>query len=209
MARSVIKLARIMSLSVIVYSRPMARWQPDAVGRLQQAAFALYAERGYENTTVAEIAERAGLTRRTFFRYFADKREVLFWGSRALEELFVTEVGAALEGASPLEAVAAALDAVAESFEDRRELAARRRQIIAATPELQERELIKLASLARAVAEALHRRGVGDPAAILTAEAAITVFRVAFDRWVDEGNRQPFRRLVRESLDELRAIASS
>ena len=198
-----------MAPSVIEYARRMARWQPDAVGRLQQAAFELYGERGFENTTVTEIAERAGLTKRTFFRYFADKREVLFWGSRALEELFVTEVGAAPEGASPLEAVAAALDAVAESFEDRRELAARRRQIIAATPELQERELIKLASLARAVAEALHRRGVGDPAAILTAEAAITVFRVAFDRWVDEGNRQPFRRLVRESLDELRAIASS
>jgi AcrR family transcriptional regulator len=209
MARGVIKLAWIMSPGVIVYARRMARWQPDAVGRLQQAAFALYAERGYENTTVSEIAERAGLTKRTFFRYFADKREVLFWGSRALEELFVTEVEAAPEPASPLEAVAAALDAVAESFEERREHAARRRQIIAATPELQERELIKLASLARAVADALRRRGVGDPAAILTAEAAITVFRVAFDRWVDEANRRPFRRLMRESLDELRAITSA
>src|SRR5712675_3366411 len=102
----------------------MGRWQPDARARLQAAALALYGERGYENTTVAEIAERAGLTKRTFFRYFADKREVLFWGSRALEELFVTEVGAAPEAASPLEAVTAALDAVAASFEDRREHAA-------------------------------------------------------------------------------------
>jgi AcrR family transcriptional regulator len=187
----------------------MARWQPDARGRLQQAALALYGERGFDNTTVAEIAEQAGLTKRTFFRYFADKREVLFWGSEALEELFVTEVGAAPESAAPLDAVAAALDAVAAMFEQRRELAARRQQIIAANPELQERELIKLASLAGAVADALRRRGVDDPAAILTAEAAITVFRVAFERWVDQANRQPLRQLTRESLHELRAITAA
>jgi AcrR family transcriptional regulator len=187
----------------------MARWQPDARGRLEQAALTLYGERGFDSTTVAEIAERAGLTKRTFFRYFADKREVLFWGSEALEELFVTEVGAAPESAAPLDAVAAALDAAAGMFEQRRELAARRQQIIAANPELQERELIKLASLAGAVAEALRRRGVDDPAAILTAEAGITVFRVAFERWVDQANRQPLQRLTRESLDELRAITAA
>jgi hypothetical protein len=93
-------------------------------------------------------------------------------------------------------------------FEQRRELAARRRQIIAANPELQERELIKLASLAGAVAEALRLRGIHDPAAILTAEAAITVFRVAFERWVDQANREPLQRLIRESLRELRAITA-
>jgi hypothetical protein len=86
---------------------------------------------------------------------------------------------------------------------------ARRQQIIAANPELQERELIKLASLAGAVAEALRLRGVDDPAAILTAEAAITVFRVAFERWVDQANRQPLQRLTRESLRELRAITAA
>src|SRR5437762_13679376 len=155
----------------------MARWQPDARGRLQQAALTLYGERGFDNTTVADIAEQAGLTKRTFFRYFADKREVLFWGSAGLEELFVTAVAAAPEAAAPLDAVAAALDAAAPMFEQRREFAARRQQIIAANPELQERELIKLASLAGAVADALHRRGVDDPAAILTAEAGIAVFR--------------------------------
>jgi AcrR family transcriptional regulator len=198
-----------MSPGVIDYARRMVRWQPDALGRLQQAALTLYDERGFDNTTVAEIAEHAGLTKRTFFRYFADKREVLFSGSEALQELFVTEVGAAPESATPLDAVAAALDAAAAMFEGRREFAARRQQIIAANPELQERELIKLASLAGAVAEALRRRGVGDPAAILTAEAAITVFRVAFERWVDPANRQPLRRVIRESLHELRAITAA
>jgi AcrR family transcriptional regulator len=187
----------------------MARWQPDALGRLQQAAMTLFGERGFDATTVAEIAEHAGLTKRTFFRYFADKREVLFSGAQELEALFVTEVGAAPESAAPLDAVAAALDAAAAMFEDRREFAAQRQQIIAAHPELQERELIKLASLAAAVAEALRRRGVGDPAAILTAEAGITVFRVAFERWVDPANQQDLERLMRESLEQLRAIAAA
>jgi len=209
MALSDIKLADLMAPSVIEYARRMARWQPDAVGRLQQAAFELYGERGFENTTVTEIAERAGLTKRTFFRYFADKREVLFWGSGALHEVFVTEVGAAPESATPLEAVTPALDAAAAMFQERREFAARRQQIIVANPELQERELIKLASLAGAVAEALRARGVGDPAASLTAEAAIAVFRVGFERWVDEANRQPLQQLIRESLDELRVITAA
>ncbi|MDX6687192.1 MAG: hypothetical protein QOF86_3320 [Baekduia sp.] len=186
----------------------MARWQPDAPGRLQQAALTLYAERGFDRTTVAEIAEHAGLTKRTFFRHFADKREVLFSGSEALEELFVTEIGAAAESSAPLDVAAAALDAVASAFEERREFAARRQQIIAANPELQERELIKLASLAGAVADALRRRGVGDPAALLVAETTITVFRVAFERWVDPANRKDLRRLTRESLHELRAITA-
>ncbi|HYB30730.1 MAG TPA: TetR family transcriptional regulator [Solirubrobacteraceae bacterium] len=187
----------------------MGRWQPDARGRLEQAALTLYGQHGFDNTTVAEIAERAGLTKRTFFRYFADKREVLFWGAQTLEQLFVQEVAEAPASAAPLDAVAAALDAVAPMFEERREFAVRRQQIIAANPELQERELIKLASLSRAVAEALRRRGVGDAAATLTAEAGITVFRVAFERWVDEGNQQPLQELMRESLDELRAVAAA
>jgi AcrR family transcriptional regulator len=192
----------------IKYAQGVGRWQPDAVGRLQQAALTLYAERGFDNTTVAEIAEQAGLTKRTFFRYFADKREVLFWGSEALQELVVTAVDAAPASAAPLDAVAAGLDAAAAMFEQRREFAARRQQIIAANPELQERELIKLSSLAAAVAEALHRRGVGDPAAILTAEAGMTVFRVAFERWVDEASTDDLQGLMRASLAELRAVAS-
>ncbi|MFZ0378550.1 MAG: TetR family transcriptional regulator [Solirubrobacteraceae bacterium] len=187
----------------------MGRWQPDAIGRLTEAALTLFGERGFDNTTVADIAERAGLTKRTFFRYFADKREVLFLGSEWLEQLFVQAVGAAPASAAPLDAVAAALDAVADPFEERREFAARRQQIIAANPELQERELIKLDSLTRAVAEGLRRRGVGDPAAILTAEAGISVFRVAFERWVDAANRRSLRELLGEALGELRAVAAA
>jgi AcrR family transcriptional regulator len=187
----------------------MGRWQPDACGRLQEAALTLYGERGLDQTTVAQIAERAGLTKRTFFRYFADKREVLFYGAEALDGLFATEVGGAPKSAGPLDAVAAALDAVASTFEERREFAARRQQIIAANPELQERELIKLSKLAGTVAGALRGRGAEDPAAILTAEAAIAVFRVAFERWVDPANRKDLQRLLRESLEELRALMAA
>jgi AcrR family transcriptional regulator len=186
----------------------MGRWEPNARGRLEQAALELYVERGFENTTVAEIAKRAGLTERTFFRYFADKREVLFWGAGALKELMVSAVANAPETASPMDAVGAALEATVPLFQDRRDSVLRRQTVVAANPELQERELIKMASLAAAMAEALRQRGVKDPAAALTAEAGIAVFRVAFDRWVKDTKRPDFRRCLRDSLHELRAVAA-
>src|SRR6201995_5847472 len=98
----------------------MGRWEPNASGRLRQAAMELYVERGYEQTTVADISERAGLTARTFFRYFADKREGLFNGSMALQEQMVTALGAAPASASAMDAVAAALDAAASILGERR-----------------------------------------------------------------------------------------
>ncbi|MCW2995486.1 MAG: TetR family transcriptional regulator [Conexibacter sp.] len=197
-----------MSPGVIDYAGRVARWQPDAVGRLQDAAFTLFDEQGFDRTTVAEIAERAGLTKRTFFRYFADKREVLFGGSKGLEDVFVTAIAGAPAAASPLDAMAAALDALAELFEERRAGSARRQRIIVANPELQERELIKLATLAAAVAGALRARGVKEPAATLTAEAGVTIFKVSFGRWVEPANRKTLARLQREALAELRAVAA-
>ena len=186
----------------------MVRWEPDSRGRLEQAALALFGEHGFESTTVAEIAARAGLTERTFFRYFADKREVLFWGAGALQEFLVSAVAAAPDSAAPLEAVAAALESTGALFEERRESALQRQTVIAANPELQERELIKLASLASALAAALRGRGVNGTAANLAAEAGIAIFKVAFERWVDESNGQDLPQLIRESLDELRAVTA-
>ena len=167
---------------------------------------ALYGERGFDNTTVAEIAERAGLTERTFFRHFADKREVLFSGAGALRDLMVDAVLSAPVSATPIDAIAAALHAAAALLEQRRECARQRQAVIAANTELQERELVKLASLAVALGDALRRRGVGDPASSLVAEAGIAVFKVTFERWVDQANRRDFPQLVRESLLELKSL---
>jgi AcrR family transcriptional regulator len=184
----------------------MGRWEPDARGRLEQAAFALYTERGFEQTTVAEIAKRAGLTERTFFRYFADKREVLFSGAESLQELLVTTVVKAADDATPMQMIAAAVEAAATLLQERRDFALVRQAVIAADAGLRERELIKLATLAAALAEALRQRGVTDPAASLTAEAGIAVFKIAFESWVAPANRRQFVQLIREALDELKAV---
>jgi AcrR family transcriptional regulator len=186
----------------------MGRWEPNGRGRLEQAALALYAERGFENTTVAEIAKRAGLTERTFFRHFADKREVLFASAGALQELLVSTVANAPVSLAPIDAVAAGLEAAAAQLQERREFARQRQTIIAANTDLQERELIKLASLSAALADTLRWRDLRDPAASLTAEIAIAVFRVAFERWIDETNDRDFPELVQESLDQLKALTA-
>ena len=183
----------------------MTRWEPNARGRLEQAAMELYGERGYEQTTVAEIAKRAGLTERTFFRHFTDKREVLFPGSESLQSAMVSAVAGAPPGCAPIEAVAAGLDAAAALLGDRREFSRQRRAIIAANAELQERELTKLSS---AFAATLRGRGVPDPAASLTAEAGIAVFRIAFERWVDESNTLSLAEVMRELLGELSAVVA-
>ncbi|MEV0632951.1 TetR/AcrR family transcriptional regulator [Nonomuraea wenchangensis] len=186
----------------------MGRWEPNARGRLEEAALELYGERGYEQTTVAEIARRAGLTERTFFRHFADKREVLFGGGTLLEERLTEAVAAAPDSAGPLEAVAAALDAVGPLFQERHERSRRRQAIILAHAELRERELIKLATLAGALAGALRERGVGEPAASLAAEAGIAVFKIAFERWADEPGEADLRQAMREAFAELRAVTA-
>jgi AcrR family transcriptional regulator len=187
----------------------MVRWEPNARGRLEQAAMELYAERGFEQTTVAEIAKRAGLTERTFFRHFADKREVLFWGAGTLQDLLVSMVAAAPDSTAPLDAIAAALEAAGTRFEERRAQSLRRQAVIAANAGLQERELIKLAALASALADALRRRGVREPTASLAAEAGIAVFRIAFESWIDESNELDLPRIIRESLAELKAVTAS
>src|ERR1017187_10640831 len=197
-----------MSLPAIRYHQDMGRWEPNARGRLEQAALELYVERGFEQTTVAEIAKRAGLTERTFFRHFADKREVLFWGAGSLREFLVNAVASAPESAAPIDVVAAALEAAAALLQERREYAQQRQAVIAANVGLQERELVKLASIASAMADALRRRGVRDPAAGLAAEAGIAVFKIAFERWINGTTQRDLSQLIRESLDELKAVTA-
>ena len=198
----------LMAAADIKYDQRMGRWEPDSRGRLEQAALTLYSERGFENTTVAEIAALAGVTERTFFRYFADKREVLFSGASSLQEFLVSAVVGAPDSAAPIEAVVAAFEAAGALLQERREFARPRQAVIVANPGLRERELIKLAALAWAIADALRRRGVAGPAASLTAEAGVAIFRVAFVHWVAESNQRELQQLIRESLDELKAVTA-
>jgi AcrR family transcriptional regulator len=186
----------------------MSRWKPDAAGRLMESAITLFAEQGYEATTVAEIAERAGLTKRTFFRYFADKREVLFSGSEELQRLWLEAVAAAPPAATPLAAVAAGFDPVADMFAERHDFARIRAGIIEGHPELRERELIKLQNLAGSIEASLLERGVSANVAILAAQAGVTVFHVAFAAWVEQDDPAAFRRLMDESLEELRSVTA-
>ncbi len=185
----------------------MSRWEPNAPGRLQQAAFELYTERGYDQTTVAEIAARARLTERTFFRHFADKREVLFEGGDRFRATLVDPVDAAPPSATTLEAVTAGIEAAGSVF-PALELVRRRQALILAHPELQERELIKLASLATSLAEALRRRGVPDTAAELAAEAGVAVLRIALTRWIEDPAERPWEVHVSEAMDELRWLTA-
>lgn len=167
----------------------------------------LYTRRGFEQTTVAEIAKRAGLTERTFFRYFADKREVLFGGSTEFEELVVSAVVDAPESATPIEAVEAGLQAAAAMLQERRGFSRQRQKVIAANAELREREIMKLVSLASTLAQTLRDRGVPEPTASLAAEVGVAVFRTAFEIWVS-GEDCGLPALISETLGRLSVLAA-
>lgn len=173
----------------------MGRWEPNGRRRMQEAALALFEERGYARTTAAEVAGRAGLTERTFFRHFPDKREVLFADEDDPRHLLIAAVAGAPEGVAPMEAVAAGLEAVAGGLQVRREDVVRRARVVAAHAELRERELTKLASWSEALERTLYGRGLPGPDAGLLAEVSVAVFRVAYRRWLDEDS-EPGRELV-------------
>jgi AcrR family transcriptional regulator len=188
----------------------MARWEPNARERLERAALALFLEQGYDATTVAEIADRAGLTKSTFFRHFADKREVLFGGQDMLADLFGEGIRAAPPSATTAECLAAALESAASAFTpDRRDLAPQRRAVIAAYSELEERQLLKRARLGSALADALRARGADDTTARLAAEVGVLAFSTAYARWAAPGSRQSFAEIAHAALRELQASATA
>ncbi|HET6500201.1 MAG TPA: helix-turn-helix domain-containing protein [Amycolatopsis sp.] len=181
----------------------MVRWEPDAYGRLRDAALALFAEQGFEKTTVAQIAEQAGLNRRTFFHHFADKREVVFASRGDSEELIATEIRAQPDSVDPLHAATAGLELAADTiYEQYREGAIKLGRIIAASAELQERELVKRAALADVIAAALRDRGTAEPAAIVAAWTAVAVFFVARNRWNQTTNHHSLAELISVTLEE-------
>lgn len=184
----------------------MGRWQPDAGGRLMAAALELYDERGFEQTTVADIADRAGVTERTFFRHFGDKREVLFDRDNGLQCAVVEAVAAAPPTADTMTACGPALDAACDFLADRREHARRRQGVIDAHPALQERELLKMATLTATLVAALRERDVPPVAAQIAAEVTVGAFRVAFARWIAPDESRGLRELGRATLTEMREV---
>jgi AcrR family transcriptional regulator len=187
----------------------MARWQSGARERLAVAALDLFASQGFERTTVAEIAAAAGLTERTFFRYYTDKPEVLFAGQDEFEGLFLAGLEASTS-TRPMDLVAAALDHAATFFPDERRAWSRsRRTVVTGNLALQERELHKMASLSDAIASALVARDIDPGAAALAAEAGVSVFRRTFAAWVADGETRPFTAIQRDVLHQLRMLLSS
>src|SRR5215470_12671392 len=190
----------------------MARWEPGARERLVLAAVDLFTEQGYDATTVAQIAERAGVTKSTFFRHFPDKRDLLVAGQEALSRLLADGIAEAPAGASPLEAVAAGLERASSAMGPmNRELAPRLKAAIAASAELQERDALKSVSLAAAITSALLARGVPEPTAALAGELGVLAFKRGYAEW-SEGGRYATDELagyILAALDELRAASAS
>jgi AcrR family transcriptional regulator len=188
----------------------MVRWEPGAAKRLQAAALELFANRGFEQTTAADIAEAVGLTERTFFRHFADKREVLFLGQDRFLQAFLDGVHAAPPKASPLEINGVALQNAAAFFPDENRPYSRTRQtVIDQNPALQERELHKFAGLASTVAGAMRERGISEPAATLAAESGSTVFGIAFAQWIRDGEQRSLATITADVLRELQQLSAA
>lgn len=186
----------------------MSRWTPNARGRLEQAAYDLFLDRGYDDTTVADIAERAGLTMRTFYRHYVDKREVLFGGSSAFKDELSNALRKLPSPVTAFEAVRTAVEAMSRLMHGRRALSRERQQIIDAHADLQERGLIKRAVLTSALAEGLQERGVSEPVARLSAELGMAVFYVAFDRWLGKTGDLELVDVVRDGFDQLLIVTS-
>jgi AcrR family transcriptional regulator len=190
----------------------MGRWEPDARGRLVVAAVDLFTEQGYDATTVAQIAERAGVTKSTFFRHFPDKRELLMAGQETLSRLMAEGIAEAPDRASPLDAVAAGLERASTAMGPmNREIGPRLKAAIAASTELQERDALKTVSLAAAMTAALIARGVPDPTAALAGELGVLAFKRGFAEWSgsDRDADDELVGYILSALDELRAASAS
>jgi AcrR family transcriptional regulator len=187
----------------------MARWEGNARGRLEQAALSLFEEQGYDRTTIAQIAQRANLTERSFYRWFTDKREVLFGGSRELEERFVAAMDAVPAGTAALPTLLAAFATAPQVFRPR-EFLIRRAAVIAANPPLHERELIKLVSISSAITDALLRRGHDRETARLATDIGLAVLRLTTERWMAEerADADGFAEALSASAADLLAVAA-
>jgi len=186
----------------------MARWEGDTRGRLEHAALALFEEQGYDRTTVAQIARRANLTERSFYRWFTDKREVLFGGTEDFQNHLVSAIDAVPAGTPPLPTLLAAFATVPEVIRPR-DFLLTRSAVIAANPPLHERELIKLAALSDALAAALVRRGCDEQTARLATDAGLAVLRLASKRALTDEHADFVQVLAASAADLLTVAAEA
>lgn len=191
------------------YAGSMSRWAPDARARLETSALELFVKEGYDNTTVAQIADRAGLNRATFFRHFADKPEVLFGSEEVLAGLFTEGIRLASPDATVTQCLHEAFAAaqVVMSAEQRVK-AGQRLIVVAANSEVQERGLLKHARIANAISGALRERGVEDLTARLAAEVAMLAFSLAVERWAASDNEHSFAVHATAALLDLLVLAT-
>ena len=188
----------------------MARWEPGARERLVLAAVDLFAEQGYDATTVAQIAERAGVTKSTFFRYFPDKHELLMAGQQTLSRLLAEGIADAPESATPLEAVAAGLERASNAMGPmNRELGPRLKAAVASNVELQERDALKNVGLAAAMTDALLARGMPSPTAHLAAELGVLAFKQGYAQWLQAHHDAILAPYTLAALEDLRTASQS
>jgi len=186
----------------------MSRWEPGARDRLERAALDLFLERGFDQTTVPQITARAGLTTRTFFRHFADKREVLFAGEDEVPAIVADLIARAPASMGPMEVIMWGFQTIAPTmFQDRIDYLRKRRAVIDSNEGLRERELGKLANLSASIARGFRVRGVDDLHATLAAETAVTVFKVAVRRWIDQSDVDLLV-IIAETIDALTAVTT-
>ncbi|GAA3583342.1 TetR/AcrR family transcriptional regulator [Kribbella ginsengisoli] len=198
-----------MTSHVINYTRPVSRWQPDARERLERAALELFAEQGFAATTVPEITARAGLTTRTFFRHFADKREVLFSGEEEVPGLVTQMMADAPAALDPVTLIVEGLKTIAETrFEGRREELREKRQIVRTDESLRERNLRKLAALRDAIHTGFVARGVAPLPATLLAEISVTLLNVSLNEWLDQTADRPLFDIVLDTLESLQTTVA-
>ena len=181
----------------------------NARERFESAALALFRERGYARTTVPDIAARAGLTERTFYRYFADKPEVLFWRAGEFETAMVEAIARAPTAAATIEALLAGFEAIGEVFDTTRADIAARHALVAAHPEFTARDLLKKQELTIAVSRALRARGMNEVEAHVASETGMTVWRIALDRWTWDDAGSSFVDHVRQAFEQIRRLADT
>ena len=202
-------MLQLKTFRVVNYSHDVSRWQPDARERLERAALELFVDQGFAERTVPQITARAGLTTRTFFRHFADKREVLFGVEEELPALVARLMADAPASLPPLELVEQGLQTIAATrFQGQHQYLRARDRVIQADQGLREREMRKLSVLSEAIAQGFRRRRVDELTSALTAQIAVAVFSVTLNRWLDQDVEQPLADLFHDTLQALRAVTA-